>query len=353
MKKTGIKLMLVIISIACANFVQAQKNINKTFTVKEKLKISTVSGNCTIKKSEANQIDVQLIYTYSDDCFKYEFEEGSDNLTITEKIRGNRCSGKSEWSISVPDNTKIWFNTASGDFWISNMKNGLSADAASGNMKLKNISGEITMNTASGDVSLQKINGELKITTASGNIKIESLDAKTSISVASGDINIIENMQDVKISTASGNVNIEGNKGNLKANIASGDVQITKSTGACNINTASGDINASEIELTDESSFSTASGDIEVVLNKSSEKDLSLSTASGNITLDYNGNEVSGFFEFTAREDKGKIISPYKFDIEEVFEKDGKKYDKKSFTKGSDSPKVVLKTSSGNVELKK
>ncbi|MDF1550919.1 MAG: DUF4097 family beta strand repeat-containing protein, partial [Bacteroidales bacterium] len=255
--------------------------------------------------------------------------------------------------ISVPDNTKIWFNTASGDFWISNMKNGLSADAASGNMKLKNISGEITMNTASGDVSLQKISGELKITTASGNIKIESLDAKTSISVASGDINIIENMQDVKISTASGNVNIEGNKGNLKANIASGDVQITKSTGACNINTASGDINASEIELTDESSFSAASGDIEVALNKSPEKDLSLSTASGNITLDYNGNEVSGFFEFTARKDKGKIISPYKFDIEEVFEKDGKKYDKKSFTKGSDSPKVVLKTSSGNVELKK
>jgi len=353
MKNSGVKLLLVVLSFACVNFVQAQKNVKKTFPAKEKIMISTVSGNCTVKKSTTGQIEVQLNYTYSDDCFQYEFEEAADNLKITERIKGHNCSGKSEWSIAVPENTKVWYNTASGDFWISDMKKGLSANSASGDMHLRDISGEIELNTASGDIYLQGIKGELKTITASGNVKMEDIDAKTSVSVASGDVGIMNSMQDLKISTASGNVKIIGAKSRVKVSVASGDITLTNFVGACDINTASGDINASKVELTEKSSLITASGDMALELSKSLENDLSLTSASGNITLNYNGNPVKGYFEFTAREKKGRIVSPYKFDKEEVVEIDETQYDKKSFTLGSDSPKVMLKTSSGTIKLEK
>ncbi|RLD82125.1 MAG: hypothetical protein DRJ10_05370 [Bacteroidetes bacterium] len=84
---------------------------------------------------------------------------------------------------------------------------------------------------------------------------------------------------------------------------------------------------------------------------KSSSYDLTLSSASGDVTLNYNGNDLSGFYEFTARVKKGRIISPVKFDKEEVIEKNGKKYDVKSFTKGNSSPIILIKTSSGTAKL--
>lgn len=353
MKNSGVKLLLVILSFACLNFVQAQKNVKKIFGAKEKIKISTISGDCKVKTSTTGQIEVQLSYTYSDDCYRYEFEEGADNLSITEKIKGRNCSGKSEWSIAVPENTKVWFNTASGDFWISDMRKGVSANSASGDMHLRDVSGEIELNTASGDIQLQKIKGELNVTTASGDLKMENIDAKTIVSVASGNVGILNILQEVKVSTASGNVKIDGAKNEVKVNVASGDIAIANFVGACDINAASGDINAKNVELTGKSSLSTASGNVVLELGKSPENDLALSSASGDVTLNYNGNPVNGVFEFTAREDKGKIVSPYKFDKEEVVDINGKKYDKKTFTLGSNSPKISLKTSSGTAKLVK
>ena len=138
-----------------------------------------------------------------------------------------------------------------------------------------------------------------------------------------------------------------------KIKTASGEINISDSKGEFTLGTASGDIEASNMEFTAESSLSTASGEISVELAKSLTYDMTLSTASGNVDLDYNGNDVKGFFEFTARKDKGKIVSPFKFDKEEVIEKNGKEYDKKSFTKGGVSPKVYLKTASGTVRLEK
>ncbi|NJO88672.1 MAG: DUF4097 domain-containing protein [Chloroflexia bacterium] len=88
--------------------------------------------------------------------------------------------------------------------------------------------------------------------------------------------------------------------------------------------TASGEIGLENVEFTIATDIRTASGNIKIDLMKSLTQEMNLSTASGNIKLDYKGNEVKGFFEFIARQDKGKIISPFKFDKEEVIEKDGK-----------------------------
>jgi len=351
MNKIGIILNLAF-AILLTNFqVSAQKEFKKSYGAKETFSISTVSGNCVIKKSDNNQINVQLKYTYPDDCFKYKIEELDESLGIKEEFKGN-CNGESDWIISVPENTKVNFNSASGDIVVTGISNNVSGNTASGNQKLEDITGEINLNTASGDIVLTKIKGTLKMNTASGNVHLESLSAKSKITTASGDVIVKNSSEEMKISVASGNVNIESSKSNLFVNSASGDINLLNFAGGLKLNTASGNIDVDNIEITDITSINTSSGDIKLKLAKSLAHDFSLSTSSGNIGLDYSGNEVKGYFEFTARQDKGKIISPINFDKQEIVEIDGKKYDKKSFTKGASSPKVILKTSSGTVQLK-
>jgi len=119
------------------------------------------------------------------------------------------------------------------------------------------------------------------------------------------------------------------------------------------VKTASGEVVAADNELSGSSVFSSASGDVEVSLSKSQLHDLKLSTASGDVVLKYNGNQMLGTFEFTAKVDQGKIISPVKFDKEVVITRNGDEYDVKSFTLGNATPSIVLKTASGTAKLVK
>jgi len=350
MKNFGLSLILAAFMISLNLNAFSQKEVNKTFDAKDKLKVSVVSGNCKIIKGGSDKISVHLLYNYDDDCFSYEFKEESDQLVIREDFDG-RCNGKSDWTITVPENTYVKYNSASGDFSIEGTKNGVNANAASGDMILKNIDGEIDVNVASGDVSVNTVSGTLEISTASGNVEIENNKAVSKINTASGNVTIKNSSNKLKISVASGNIEAENLSGFTQFSAASGDIAVNKAKGAFKLKTASGNVAAMNVELTDVSYFGTASGNVKVKLAKSMNHDLTLSTASGDVDLNYNGNEIKGFFEFTARVDKGKIVSPIKFEKEEVFEKNGKDYDRKSFTKGSASPKVILKTSSGTVKL--
>jgi len=309
----------------------AQKVVDKKFKATETVSISTVSGDCIIKKGGNDEIKVHLTYTFNDDCFSYKFKEKAGKLEISEKLSGHSCRGESNWEITVPENTKILFNTASGNAKI-------------------NAGSTVDINTASGDVKIS-VGDNIKINTASGDISLSNLGGNAKINSASGDIRIVSFKGNLKVNTASGNVNAESLSGNVKINAASGNIKLNKSAAAFSVNTASGDIDANNIVLNEESVFSSASGDVLLGLEKASTFDLTLSSTSGNSTLDYNGNNLNGYYEFTARVKKGRIVSPVKFDKEEVVEKHGKKYDVKSFTKGKATPMIKIKTASGTAKL--
>jgi len=335
MKKIKISLCLLSFIFAINFTSLAQKEVNKTFTAKEKLKISTVSGGCTIKEGTSNEIKVNLRYTYSDNCFEYKFDEGDNYLRIEEDFHGRNCSGKSEWTITVPANISVKFNSASGDLVLNKVDNKVYANTASGDIEVKNVGSKVEITTASGDIELENINGNSEISSASGNIAAS--DCKDGL----------------QITTASGNIKALNIQGEIELTAASGDINLNDAIGEFHLKVASGSIEAENIELSAESYFTSASGNVDVILSKSTTHNLKLSSASGNSVLDYNGNKVNGFFEFSARVDKGEIISPIKFDKEEIIEKNGNDYDLKSFTKGSNSPTIIIKTASGKAQLKK
>ncbi len=347
MKKITLSMLFLFIAFSVIN---AQKVVDKVFKAKKTVDISTVSGNCIIQKGNADEIKVHLTYTYDDDCFSIKLNEKLNVLEIYEEFKGS-CSGKSEWVITVPENTIIEFNSASGDVEIADVVKGVDVNTASGDIKLSNVKGKIILNSASGAIELNKLHSQLKLNTASGNVRGENIDGEIDINTASGDVKLINTKGELDINTASGEIESKNLNGKITLNSASGDIELENAKGKFSVNSASGNIESENIIIGSRSSFTTASGDVKLELSESSAYDLTLSTASGNITLDYNGNKLNGFYEFTARVKKGKIISPVKFDKEEVIEKNGKKYDVKSFTKGSASPKITLKTYSGIARL--
>ncbi len=274
-----------------------KKEVNKTFKPKEIVKIKTVSGDCVVKKGKSSEIRVHLVYTYPSDRFKPIFKEQGNALILKEEFTGHgHMEGKSSWTVTVPGKTDIDFSSASGDLFVSGLESEVDAQAASGDIKVEDIKGKLRMQAASGDIRVKKSDGDITVKTASG------------------------------------------------------DIDINGSEGAFKVKCASGDINVAEIVLKETGTFKTASGDIRVRLAKTSEYDMDLASASGDITLDYNGNPVKGYFEFKGK--KRNINSDIPFDNED----ESYKYSPfvtRYFKKGGDSPEVSLQTVSGELEFKK
>lgn len=298
-------------------FAQDQKEIHKTFEAKERVRIETASGDCNIKSGNEGEIKVDVIYSVNpEDAFEADIQEKSNEIKIKERWRG-RSSGRVTWTITVPKGT------------------------------------EVRVSTASGDLSVDGIENEIEASTASGDVTILDSQGKLDISTASGDVEVLDSGGELDLSTASGDVKASGVNGEIELSTASGDIRVKKSKGMFDLSCASGDIEISGIVLSEESSFSTASGDIEVKLAESSEYDIECSAASGDIELDYDGNEVKGYFEFSTKKHSGSIRSPYDFDTEEEYEQGSRTYVRKTFSKGGKTPRILLSSSSGNVELKK
>lgn len=298
-------------------FGQDQKEIHKTFKTKRRIRIRTVSGDCFVKKGPSTEIIVDLVYkVYPEDAFEPEIDERQTTLEIRERWY-NSSSGRVTWTLTVPEETEIDFSTASGELTIEGLNSIFDANTASGDVEVLDCVGEFDFSTASGDILIENSKGEFDLSTASGEVEADNI------------------------------------AGEIGASTASGEINITSSTGVFDLSCASGDIDASGLLIEGHCSFSTASGRVYVTLSETPEYNLELSSASGRVTLDYDGNPVRGFFEFTAREDGGDIRSPFGFDDEETYYRHDYRYMRKSFTKGSASPRIMLSTATGSVTLKK
>lgn len=369
MKRTTLLLIMISSFFVFQAFADEEKEINKTFDAKANLYVKAVSSDCVVEKGTENKIIVNIKYTYDDDCYKVDFTETADGLEIEEDFKGS-CRGYANIFIKVPENIFVKFSSASGDFELSGTKKGVDVNVASGDIKISNVAGEVDMNAASGDMNVKDINGNVELSAASGDLDVQNVEGSIDVQTSSGDIvfaNISNGLEasassgdiegenisgEIEIKTASGDIEVENLNGSGEIKAASGNIEVNGGKGTLEIKAASGNVNATKMVFTGSSELSAASGSVSVVLAETLKFDLELSSASDDATLDFNGNEVVGYVEMSAREDKGNIDSDIKFDKEEKEQRNGKTYDVKSFTKGN-GPKVYIKTSSGTAKLRK
>jgi len=330
---------MFLVLVCGAAFAAGAEVVHKKFEGVKSVSLATVSGDCVVKTHKSGEVLVDIEYDVEPaGSFEYRMNERGGKLVLEEdweSRHGGSMSGEVMWTITLPEGMDIKFSTASGDLSVTGPVGRVKASTASGDIEVVDAKGVVDVSTASGEVLLRNVAGEKDISTASGDIRIEN------------------SSDDIHASTASGRIETIGGEGDMNLSTASGEIDITDSKGAFGLSTASGEITARGITIAGESGFSTASGSVEIVLAATSEYDITLSTASGDITLNYNGKPVKGYFEFEARKGKGRISSPVSFESEEEFEQHGDKYVRKSFSAGGKSPSIYFSTASGSIVLKK
>ena len=341
MRRGMIVTVLALAILVASSFIDtaSAEEVRKTFDGISKVDLSSISGDCVVRTHSSNEVIVELFYDVKPEgLFDPEMKKSGSTLVLKEKWKKRKnlsTSGEIIWTLTVPADTEIEFSTASGDITASGLTKSIEASTASGDIKLENMKADVDISTASGDADLVNLKGDIEISTASG------------------DIDIVESSGDIELSTASGDIKADGVRGEIDLGAASGDISISDSRGTFDVGCASGDIDVKGVTIEGESEFSVASGSVEVLLAETCGYDLELSSASGNVVLDYNGNEIKGFFEFTAHKRRGKISCPFDFDKEEEFEEHDETYLRKSFSRNGDTPKVELSTASGKAVLKK
>lgn len=135
---------------------------------------------------------------------------------------------------------------------------------------------------------------ELNIQTASGDISIDEIKStKMTIKSISGDINI-SNAEFAKVESTSGDIEINS-ASKLTAKTISGELVLHHIKNYCNIKTTSGDIEIILLELTENSSITTISGDVDI--NKNIGSYIKTETISGEVEISNNDryakNELS------------------------------------------------------------
>ncbi len=330
------------------------KEVHKSFDGIKAVELGTASGDCIVKTHGSDEVIVDIVYEDKlEGKVEFKIEKSGDKLVLEEEWDRGSHKGKIVWTLTVPADTKMDFGTASGDITVSGLTNSIDAATASGDIDARDMKGDIEIATASGDALLLNLYGEVDVATASGDITVKKAGGEVELSTASGDIDAVGLSDDVELNAASGDIEISGSVADFDVSAASGDIKISNCQGAFDVSCASGDITAEGLKIAGASDFSVASGDVEVSLAETCEHDLEINSASGDVTLDYNGNPVKGMFVFTIRKDKGQIVCPFKFDTEEEFKQNGKKHLRKTFSKDGDTPVVKVNSASGKVELKK
>jgi hypothetical protein len=296
-----------------------EKTITKSFANVKSIRLSTASGDITLKKASGTEVKVEVKHSYDDNEFSAEMEQGSSQLTLEEKFSNGSHSGNSRWTLEIPDNTRIKLNTGSGDITIDQLTLDVKSNSGSGDVMLTGVKGEIDFNTGSGEIELNEVDGEVSLNTGSGTIRASK------------------------------------GTGSYSFNAGSGKIKLDQLKGDFSINVGSGDIDAKAVTLTGSSSFNSGSGNARVTLGSALDYSISVNSGSGNSTLNFGGNSISGEVIMTANKRGGEIIAPFKFDKEETIADNNHSNERiqKSAKLGTKSITIKVGTGSGAAEIVK
>ncbi|MBU3190100.1 DUF4097 domain-containing protein [Clostridium bowmanii] len=262
-----ITLLIIVISIGFAFIVAKIQGIN----LLEKSKQVTVSkGNGSINEIKEFDIvpiskvmvdtvssDVNIIL-WKGDKIKVHFYGTASDLSRAPKLETSLSRDKLDISIKYPNQITSIFN--------------------------------FNLNTKLDLYIPEKYKKSMDIETVSGEINIDKLEADNfDVSSTSGDVNInsiVANITDFE--SVSGTINIKSLS--AKANgfeTTSGDIKIEAINGDISANSVSGSITASYNTFNNEVAAETVSGDVDLILPKTSEFMVDFSSTSGELDNDF------------------------------------------------------------------
>lgn len=249
------------------------------------------------------------------------------DFTITRKAKTNDEAKAAESFQASPsgfeqdgDTVRLKIESQKASGWFSKKPVALSIDV----LITVPAKTEVRITSGSGDINLREVDGNHRIECASGDIEFRTIRGDLDFSTASGDIEGTSVAGTLTFAAASGDIELEDVNGVISAVTASGDIEIKGSDLSIKASVASGDVELRIVDLAGDIVVDSASGDVSVAVGPNNHAQVSLSTASGNVSSKLALNDLT---------------------------QDKKRHQLKG-TLGDGTHRIDLEAASGNVELK-
>jgi hypothetical protein len=280
-------------------FAQREKRVEKTFDGKTDVRIKLVLGDCALRSTQTGRVTATVVYTYDEDEFEPRFRERGGTVYLEEKFynHGDSPGGYSKWTIEVPEDVEVDFSSATGDVEIEGIFDELDGSTGTGYYEIRNAKGDFELSTGTGDIDIEECEGEFELSSGTGDVRVEDC------------------------------------------------------TGNFDVSSGTGDVEARNISIDMDGEFSSGTGDAEVSKPMGDDFYLSVSSGTDDAVLDMKGEPIQGGFVFRCHARKGRIISPVKFDTENVYDRGDNEYLEKIFKKGKDTPRYEISTGTGTARL--
>jgi DUF4097 and DUF4098 domain-containing protein YvlB len=273
-----------------------------------KLFLSNVSGDITVATWKDAQVKIEALKTSKADTLEkakenaakvtIEVTGGADLVSVETKYPKRQGGFFGGESINVSVDYKVWVPEKAA----------------------------VEIKSVSGDVDVAPIGGAAKVRCVSGNVELRGA-AGADINLTSGNLKLTAVAGDAFVSSVSGDIEVTGVKGSVEVEAVSGDIDLRDVSGAQKVGakSVSGDITYDGGILEGgRYEIKAHSGDVRMTIPSGASFDLEANTFNGDIDTDF---EIKVVGKISPREIRGTV--------------------------GKGGATIILKTFSGNVDLKK
>ncbi len=185
---------------------------------------------------------------------------------------------------------------------------------------------------------------DLNLTTAGGSIGVADLEGEVDARTAGGSLSFGQIAGHVRGVTAGGSIQLEGSNADAELKTAGGSIRVGRVNGRVDAKTSGGSIEVDEVY--GDIQAATSGGSVSARISAQPQGECRLTTSGGNVTVEL----AEGIaLDVDAVTSSGRVIH----DLPLQAESDPKKRNQLRARLGSGGPRLVLRTSGGNIELRR
>jgi len=251
------------------------------------LEMDDISGDITVRTWGKNMVQITEelkmdVYTKSEaeEVLKRSKNKYSQSGK-TVSVRGFRARRlKQRFDIMVPTKFNLDLKTSGGEISVQSLEGDVDLHTSGGDIDLSNITGTVAAKTSGGNLDFSDINGVLTAKTSGGSIDLKNIFDDADVSTSGGNIVVMNATKNVTVHTSGGNLRIIEVSGNIKGKTSGGSIDVRGCTGDVNVHTSGGNLNFSQVKGSFEGS--TSGGDIE---GRDLEEAVNVKTSGGDVDL--------------------------------------------------------------------
>ena len=163
--------------------------INKTVANKESITLKAILGSCNVIKSKDDSIHIDVRYSFDDHEYHAIFSEFQDSLFLEEEFLKKSPVGSSSWIIAVPEVTRLYVSSATGNISADGVQSEMKAETGTGSIEINTSSGRFDLGSGTGNVNGTDIiiHGNSRFTSGTGRVNVSIASSSDyDITVASG-----------------------------------------------------------------------------------------------------------------------------------------------------------------------